>query len=62
MKADRRHIFSKKTILTGGVKTKSLIIAISQMRKSMTYYIINNRAVSVGLTNIFYLFEIIYFC
>jgi hypothetical protein len=53
MKADRRHIFSKKALLAEDVKTKSLINAIIQQRKSMTYYIINNRAVSVELTNIF---------
>jgi DNA integrity scanning protein DisA with diadenylate cyclase activity len=52
MKADRRHIFPKKALLAEDVKTKSLIIAISHRRKSMTYYIINNRAVSVELTNI----------
>ena len=52
MKADRRHIFPKKALSIEGVKTKTLIIAISQQRKSMTYYLINNRAVSVELTNI----------
>jgi hypothetical protein len=41
MKADRRHIFPKKALLAEDVKTKSLINAISQRRKSMTYYIIN---------------------
>jgi hypothetical protein len=53
MKADRRHIFPKKALLTEGVKTKTLIIAISQRQKSIIYNIINNRAVSsVELTNI----------
>jgi len=52
MKADRRHIFPKKALLAKGAKTKTLIIAISHRRKSMTYYIINNRAVSVELKNI----------
>jgi len=52
MEADRRHIFPKKALLAKGVKTKTLIIAISHRRKSMTYYIINNRAISVELTDI----------
>jgi hypothetical protein len=36
MKADHRHIFQKKALFTEGVKTKTLSIAISQWRKSMT--------------------------
>ena len=52
MKAGHHHIFPKKALLAEGVKIKTLINAISQRRKSMTYYIINNRAVSVERTNI----------
>ena len=39
MKADHRHIFSKKALLTEGVKTKTLIIDKSPEKKyDLLYY------------------------